>query len=121
MSLTRGEMQDLKYPCISCNLASKKVRLKEDIMDPVDVTKLSSKGQIVLPLNIRQKLRLNAGEQFVVVGDKDTIILKKLELPDMSQFKQLVSASRKWARKVGLKKSDITNAIRRVRAKARNS
>jgi antitoxin PrlF len=89
-------------------------------MNSLDVTKLSSKGQIVLPLSIRQKLGLSAGEQFVVVGDKDTIILKKLELPDMTQFKQLVSESRKWAKKVGLKKSDLTKAIKRVRNKSKN-
>ena len=39
-------------------------------------TKMSSKGQVVIPEDIRKRLKLKSGSQFVVVGDKDIVILK---------------------------------------------
>jgi len=44
-------------------------------MANVATTKLSSKGQVVIPENIRKKLKLEVGAQFVVLGDKDVVIL----------------------------------------------
>ncbi len=44
-------------------------------MANVATTKLSSKGQVVIPENIRKKLHLKAGAQFVVIGDNDVVIL----------------------------------------------
>ena len=46
-------------------------------MANVSTTKMSSKGQIVIPEIIRKQLNLKPGSQFVVVGDKDVVILKK--------------------------------------------
>ena len=40
-------------------------------MANVSTTKMSSKGQVVIPENIRKELNLKAGAQFVVVGEKD--------------------------------------------------
>jgi len=37
-------------------------------MAGVATTKLSSRGQVVIPENIRKKLQLKAGTQFVVIG-----------------------------------------------------
>ena len=40
----------------------------------VSTTKMSSKGQVVIPEQIRTQLDLEAGSRFVVVGDKDVVI-----------------------------------------------
>jgi AbrB family looped-hinge helix DNA binding protein len=85
-------------------------------MADVATTKLSSKGQIVIPENIRKKLKLEAGMQFVVLGDKDVVILKKITPPSLNEFDALIKRARKTARQVGLKKSDIEMAIRKVRS-----
>lgn len=84
----------------------------------LEVTRLSSKGQIVLPQAIRDKLHLDAGMKFVVIGEGDTVILKKIEMPShyLEQAKELVKKSRAYAKKVGLKRSDIDAAIRYVRS-----
>jgi AbrB family looped-hinge helix DNA binding protein len=88
-------------------------------MEKLEVTKLSSKGQVVLPQAIRQKLHLEEGEKFVVIGERDTIILKKIERPDFAfeRARKLLKQSREWAKKVGLKQKDIDQAIREVRSK----
>ena len=46
-------------------------------------TKMSSKGQIVIPEEIRAKLQLEPGTQFVAVGEGDVVILKKISPPTM--------------------------------------
>ena len=85
-------------------------------MANVATTKLSSKGQVVIPENIRKKLKLEAGAQFVVLGDKDVVILKKISPPSIDGFDALIKKVRKTAKQVGLKKSDIEMAIRKVRS-----
>ncbi len=84
-------------------------------MTPLATTKMSSKGQIVIPEDIRERLGLKSGAQFVVVGKKDVVILKTITQPSMSEFDQLISEARKQAKKAGMKKSDITAAIQKVR------
>ena len=86
-------------------------------MTPLATTKMSSKGQIVIPEDIRKRLGLKSGAQFVVVGKNDVVILKTITQPSMDEFDQLISEARKQAKKAGMKKSDITAAIQRVRKK----
>jgi len=78
---------------------------------------MSSKGQVVIPESIRDDLGLQPGEQFVVVGQGDVVILKTLAAPDTRQFDDLVRKARQDARKAGLTKSHARQAVRRVRRK----
>jgi AbrB family looped-hinge helix DNA binding protein len=86
-------------------------------MSPLATTKMSSKGQIVIPEDIRKRLGLKPGAQFIVVGQNDVVILKTITQPSMDEFNQLISEARKQAKKAGMKKSDITAAIQKVRKK----
>ena len=86
-------------------------------MPNLATTKMSSKGQVVIPEGIRKRLGLKAGAQFVVVGDKDVVILKAISPPSMEDFDALISEARKQAKKAGMKQSDITVAIARARSK----
>ncbi|MBT8397206.1 MAG: AbrB/MazE/SpoVT family DNA-binding domain-containing protein [Gemmatimonadetes bacterium] len=84
-------------------------------MSQVATTKLSSKGQVVIPEEIRKRLGLEPGAQFVVVGDGDVVILKTIQTPQMSQFDDLVRQARSGARAAGLKQADIAKAVSEVR------
>lgn len=75
-------------------------------MANVATTKLSSKGQVVIPENIRKKLHLKAGAQFVVIGDNDVVILKNISPPTMNEFDDLIAKARKSAKQVELTKTD---------------
>lgn len=86
-------------------------------MGKMEVTSMSSRGQVVIPLDIREKLHLNEGEKFVVIGENDTIVLKKLEAPTFNGFDKLLKKTRNLAEKKGLKPSDVEKAIREVRQK----
>ena len=88
-------------------------------MPNLATTKMSSKGQVVIPEGIRKRLGLKAGAQFVVVGDKDVVILKAISLPSMEDFDALIVEARRQAKKAGMKLSDITAAIAKARSKSR--
>lgn len=49
----------------------------------IAATKLSSKGQIVLPKQVRDALGLNTGDALAVAVDGDRIVLKKITLNDL--------------------------------------
>ncbi len=86
-------------------------------MANISTTKMSSKGQVVIPEIIRKQLNLKPGSQFVVVGDKDVVILKSISLPNLNDFDKLIGKARREGKKVGLKKSDIQDVILNVRGK----
>lgn len=79
-------------------------------------TKMSSKGQVVIPEEIRNALGLEAGSRFVVVGEGDVVVLKKITPPSMSEYDDIVAEARRQARQAGMKRSDIAAAIKAVRA-----
>ena len=87
-------------------------------MKSVETSKMSSKGQVVIPETIRKEPGLEAGSRFVVVGDGDVVILKRLSAPDLTHLDSLLSEARSAARKAGLTRSDISAAIADARAQS---
>lgn len=85
-------------------------------MQALSTTKLSSKGQVVIPEDVRESLRLKAGDQFVVMGSGDTVVLKVIAPPSPADFKAILQKVHKAARRAGMKKEDIGSAVRKVRA-----
>ena len=86
-------------------------------MTNIATTKMSSKGQVVIPENIRKKLKLKAGAQFVVMGENDIVILKSISPPSLDEFDSLIAKARKQGKQAGIKKSDISDAISKVRGR----
>jgi AbrB family looped-hinge helix DNA binding protein len=78
-------------------------------------TKMSSKGQVVIPEDIRKRLKLAEGTQFVVTGKDDVVILKAISEPSLDEFESLIQEARAQAKQAGLKKTDITKAVSKVR------
>lgn len=87
----------------------------ETQMKDAATTRLSSKGQVVIPEEIRHRLGLDPGARFVVVGDGDVVILKVIRTPEMSEFDELVGRARKAAKRAGRRKRDVNDVIRAVR------
>ncbi|MBU0461307.1 MAG: AbrB/MazE/SpoVT family DNA-binding domain-containing protein [Nanoarchaeota archaeon] len=84
-------------------------------MDKMEITSLSSRGQIVIPQNIRDELRLQPGEKFVVMGEDDTILLKKVPAPSFDQIDKMLKKMRAFAKQKGITPKDVKEAIQRVR------
>ena len=85
-------------------------------MSEIATAKMSSKGQVVIPEEIRKRLGLKPGLQFVVVGEKDTVILKAISMPSMREFDSLIEEAGRQVRKAGMKRSDVATAVAGVRA-----
>jgi AbrB family looped-hinge helix DNA binding protein len=84
-------------------------------MSEAATTRLSSRGQVVIPEEIRSRLGLKAGTQFVVIAEGDTVLFKVLHPPSFGEFKALLSRAQKAPRKAGMKPSDIEAAIKKAR------
>lgn len=89
-------------------------------MSPVATTKLSSKGQVVIPEDIRDQLGLKEGQRFVVFGHGDTVILKGITAPSQDQLGKLVDQLRADIRRAGIKQSALPRSIRKVRREKSN-
>ena len=50
-----------------------------------EVTTISEKGQVVIPQSIRRELGIKPKTKFLVFGRGDTVIMKKLALPDLKK------------------------------------
>lgn len=84
-------------------------------MASIATTRMSSKGQVVIPEDIRKRLKLKGGSQFVVIAEDDVVILKTITPPSIEEFDALIADARRQARQAGLRQSDIENAIAKVR------
>lgn len=85
-------------------------------MESVATTRMSSKGQVVIPESLRQQLGLESGARFIVMGEDDVIILKTIQMPSMRDFDRMIAKARRQAKQAGMKRSDVAAAISRVRA-----
>jgi AbrB family looped-hinge helix DNA binding protein len=80
-------------------------------------TKMSSKGQVVIPELVRQQLGLEPGARFVVLGHGDTVLLKVISPPSTSEYQTALSRLRKAAKAAGRKPSDVARVIAEVRGR----
>jgi len=71
-------------------------------MESLEVTSMSSRGQVVIPFNIREQLGLRKGEKFIVIGEEDTVVLKKITMPSFQNFDKLLQKSMLFAKEKGL-------------------
>ena len=85
----------------------------------METTKMSSRGQVVIPENVRAVVSASEGTLFAVVGSRDTIVLKKIGMPSKEALiKDLEKIAREGRARLegkGLKESDILNMVQRVR------
>jgi AbrB family looped-hinge helix DNA binding protein len=86
-------------------------------MGTLATTKMSSKGQVVIPEEVRKRLNLKAGAQFVVVGENDVVILKAISQPSISEFDELIAKARREAKASGLEQNHIEEAIAQARGR----
>ena len=86
----------------------------------LDMTRLSEKGQIVIPNEVRKRMGLKEGTRFLVVGLDDTIVLRKLQLSqERMRLERLLEKSRAKAERVGFTEKEIDSLIHSYRKVSR--
>ena len=85
----------------------------------IETIKMSSKGQIVIPQDIREEIDAHEGTLFAVLGGRDSIVLKKIVTPSkedlLKELKHIAKESRQRLEKKGIKESDIVDIVHRSR------
>ena len=84
------------------------------------MTTMSSKGQMVVPVEVREDLGLSKGMKLMVVSDGHNMLVKPMMVPKLEAFHHLLEKSRRWAKEAGIKRSDIPKAIKKVRRESRH-
>ena len=87
---------------------------------PIDVLTLSTKGQLVLPNDLRKNLSLEPGDKIIAYWSNDSIVLKKLELPSENDFEKRIDETVKYAKENGIKELDISSTIKAYRFEKRS-
>lgn len=82
----------------------------------IEVVNLSSKGQLVIPKDMREEMGLNQRDKFVLVNDKDTIIMKRLQEEELKfKMKSLMKEFTREFKKAGITREDLRREIKAVR------
>ena len=85
-------------------------------MGMAEITKMSSRGQIVVPRALRERLRLSEGDTFAVFASDDMLLLKKIEMPSAEEaFDKLHEWGVAHAKKNRLKQEDVIKKIHKGR------
>jgi AbrB family looped-hinge helix DNA binding protein len=88
--------------------------LNGECMVEASTTKVSSKGQVVIPANVRKAASLKKGEKILAIAIDDMVVLKKII--DKS-FEETMKPVWTKVRQMGLSEEDINALIDQARTK----
>ncbi len=85
----------------------------------IELTRISEKGQVVIPSSLRKEMCIKKSDQFMVFGERGTVILKKIEPKAIKKtFDDISKPLQKATSQIGLTKNDLKRAINDARKKA---
>lgn len=91
----------------------------------IEITKMTSKGQVVIPQEMREEKGIKEGERFLVYDLSDSIVLKRVKnleaAKSIDEFEKVFSSTWAVAKKSGVKEKDVEAEIASYRKSARES
>lgn len=85
----------------------------------VEVLTVSSKGQVVLPAEMRKKFSIESGSKLAAYAAGDVIMLMPITIPTEQDFAARLDEAQEWAASVGYTESNVNDIIKDVRRKKR--
>lgn len=84
-----------------------------------ELTKVTSKGQVVIPSKIRKELDIEEGSQMAVSKIGDFVLMKKAKIEDpKEEFKSLTGWGTRFAKRKGIRtEQDVVDIIHKGRRK----
>jgi AbrB family looped-hinge helix DNA binding protein len=81
---------------------------------------MSVRGQVVIPEEVRKKLHLRPRDRFIVYGEGDAVVMKRLDLPELREvFDEIGIFVRERNKKYGkLTEEDVNKEVSAVRHKS---
>jgi len=88
-------------------------------MGEPEVTTVSVKGQVVIPQSLREQLGLKPKTKLLVYGEGDTVIMRKLYVPDLKEeWRRIKRIMDERDRKYGkLTEKDVKREVEASRGK----
>jgi len=82
------------------------------------IVQCDSRGQIVIPKDIRRELKIEEGTGFYMYTVTDEgLLLKKIEPKDLSEHKEILKELNDKSGKVGLDKKKLASSVKKYRKK----
>lgn len=82
----------------------------------IEIGKISARGQIAIPSDIRKEMNLHEGEKILFVLEDETLLIKKMT---NQTFAAITKPLKEAAKKAGLKEADVSGIVQRFRGKKR--
>lgn len=77
---------------------------------------VSSKGQVVIPSKIRAEMSIKKQDRFLIVHDRDTILLKRVHEEKLKKrMKALLAKFRSETKAQKIAQNDVDEIIRKIR------
>ncbi len=84
--------------------------------EEVEFVKMSSKGQLVVPHDVRETAKLMPGERFVAFAVDEGVLFKKVNMPKVKlKFNTLAREIEMQFRRKKVSQSDVKEAIKWAR------
>lgn len=100
-------IQDMSY---LQDIALSEVYQMSDASETIEVGTVSSRGQIAIPSNIREKMHLKEGEKVLFMLEGDALLMKKVSNMSWSQLTEpLVKAKKK------IKEEEVVAFVKKIR------
>lgn len=91
----------------------------------IEITKMTSKGQVVIPQEIREEKRIKNGERFLVYDLEDSIVLKRIRnleaAKTIDEFEKAFRSTWATAKRKGVKERDVEAEIAAYRKSVREA
>ncbi len=81
----------------------------------IATTKVSSKGQVVIPAEIKKSMGIKEGEKLLIISIGDTLILKRV---GSKTFQETVGPVWKKVRELGLTEGEIDALIQEAKVQS---
>jgi antitoxin PrlF len=79
----------------------------------MEISRITSKGQITIPIEIRKKLNLKTGDKVIFIEDGDKIIFANSSMIALKEFQQAMKGE---AEKQGIySEDDLNKLVKEVR------
>jgi len=81
-------------------------------MEIIEMGKISSRGQVAIPSEIRRQIGLEEGSRVMFMLKEDTVLMRKVSGPT---WDEITKPFREAAKKSGLKEKDVVDIIHKYR------
>jgi len=83
----------------------------------VAIAKISSKGQVVIPSELREKMNLEEGNLLIVSDNGNSICMKKIEFPKVKSWGEATKPFREAVKKSNFSEDDLKKLVEESRVR----